>query len=423
MTDSTAAGGSALARCIACGTGVFASEHWGRAPLLTRALDLPSGFADLMTPEAVDELVSARGLRTPFARMAKNGEVLATATFTRSGGAGASIADQVADDRVLAQLGDGATLVLQGLHRVWPPLVTFASTLSDELGHPVQINAYVTPPQNQGFAPHYDVHDVFVLQVAGRKHWTIHEPVVRDPLSDQPWEQHRDAVAARATEAPLIDTVLEPGDALYLPRGTIHAARALGETSIHLTVGIHPVTRYALVRHLLDLAQRDDALRASLPMGTDLSDPDVLGAHLASTVDALRAYLDDVDAAPVAERVGAGLRRTTRPEPIGPLAQLALADSLDAHTAVRMRSGLRPGVRIDDMHVHLAITDRTVHLPRAAADAVKTVVSGIAFAPVDLPGLDADDQLTVTRRLVREGVLVAATSAGPAAPPAAPAAR
>ena len=84
-----------------------------------------------------------------------------------------------------------------------------------------------------------------------------------DPLDNQPWEQHSDAVAARAEDEPLIDTVLEPGDALYLPRGTIHAAEALGETSIHLTVGVHPITRYQLVQQLLDAAQ-DDAGAAHL---------------------------------------------------------------------------------------------------------------------------------------------------------------
>jgi len=43
------------------------------------------------------------------------------------------------------------------------------------------------------------------------------------------------------------DEVLVAGDTLYLPRGYIHAAEALGETCIHLTVGIQPYTRHALV--------------------------------------------------------------------------------------------------------------------------------------------------------------------------------
>src|SRR5262249_7031609 len=169
------------------------------------------------------------------------------ARFTRGGGGGASVADQAADDKVLAAMADGATLVLQALHRTWPPLVEFGSTLAGELGHPVQVNAYITPPQSQGFAPHYDVHDVFVLQVAGRRRGTFHPPVVEAPLESQPWEQFRDEVAVQAQQDPLIDTVLEPGDALYLPRGTIHAALAQGETSIHLTVGVHPLTRTHLV--------------------------------------------------------------------------------------------------------------------------------------------------------------------------------
>ena len=216
--------------------------------------------------------------------MAKDGAVRPATSFTRGGGAGASIADQAADDKVLAELADGSTLVLQGLHRTWPPLVDFSAQLADELGHPVQINAYVTPPQNQGFAPHHDVHDVFVLQVSGRKHWTIHPPVVDDALGNQPFDAFKGEIAERVAQEPLIDTVLEPGDALYLPRGTVHSAQALGETSIHLTIGVHPVTRYDLVRFLLDAVQDDPRLRASLPMGADLGDPDVLAPHLATTV-------------------------------------------------------------------------------------------------------------------------------------------
>ena len=405
-SDDDAAGGSALLRCIACGVDVFAAEHWGRAPLLTPAADLTGGFDDLLDAAAVDELVSRRGLRTPFLRMAKDGSVLASSRFTRGGGAGATIADQAADDRVLAAMADGATLVLQALHRTWPPLVEFGTRLSAELGHPVQINAYITPPQNQGFEPHYDVHDVFVLQVAGHKHWTIHEPVVDHPLADQPWQNYRAAVAARAGEDPLIDTELSPGDALYLPRGTIHSARALGETSIHLTVGVHPVTRYDLVRRLLDAAQDDAELRASLPMAADLSDPAVLSPHLDATVAALRAFADNADVESIARGVGDLLAQRTRPEPIGPLAQLAAADQLSPTSALRLRAGLRVRVETSDERIRLHLLDRTIDAPVIAADALKAVLSGATVTPADLVGLDAADQLALAARLVREGVLV-----------------
>src|SRR4051794_37964864 len=300
----------ALRRCISAAPDDFARDTWSRAPLLSTYDALGGrGFGDLFSLAAVDELLSRRGLRTPFLRIARNGEVVPERRFTRSGGTGAGIADQVADDRVLALFDDGHTVVLQGLHRVWEPLIDFAAALTTDLGHPVQVNAYVTPPSSQGFSAHYDVHDVFVLQVAGEKRWRIHEPVLRDPLRTEPWSDRRAEVAARAEEAPVLEAVLRPGDALYLPRGYLHAAEALGGTTCHLTVGVHPVTRQALLETLVGLLGDDPALRQSLPLGLDLSDPVQLRGDLAAVVNAVTARLASVDG----EEVVAGLARRTVP--------------------------------------------------------------------------------------------------------------
>jgi bifunctional lysine-specific demethylase and histidyl-hydroxylase NO66 len=188
----------------------------------------------------------------------------------------------------------------------------------------------------------------------------------------------------------------------------VHSAVAQGETSIHLTVGIHPVTRYQLVRQLLDLAQDDPQLRMSLPMGVDLSDPAVLAGELSATLAALHERLDALPAADVAQRIGTNLMQRTRPEPVGPLAQLAAADALTGGTGLRLRGALRARVDSDAEQVRLVLLDRTVTLPAAAADAVKAVLAGAPFTPDDLPGLTADDRLAVARRLVREGVVVPA---------------
>lgn len=406
-------GGTALARCVACPVESFAEANWGRAPLLSRAAELGSDFSDLLSAAAVDELVSARGLRTPFLRMAKDGAVQTAGSFTRGGGAGAGIADQAADDKVLAAIADGSTLVLQGLHRTWPPLVGFGARLAEELGHPIQINAYITPPENQGFAPHHDVHDVFVLQVSGRKHWIVHQPVVDNPLDNQSFDRFKAEIAQRVAEEPLIDPILEPGDALYLPRGTVHSAEALGETSIHLTVGVHPLTRYQLVRFLFDALQDDPELRVSLPMGADLADPDVLAPHLVDTIRVLRASLEGVPGTRIAEMIDTNLMQRTRPEAIGPLGQLAAADAVLSDTRLQRRGALRlrlvPGNGADGRElVKIVMLDRTVDLPANTSDAVGVAVDGRVFTPADLPGLGLEEQLTLTRRLLREGVVVLA---------------
>ena len=67
---------------------------------------------------------------------------------------------------------------------------------------------------------------------------------------------------------PTVTAVLRPGDALYLPRGWLHAARAQGAVSIHLTLGVHNWTRHGLAEQLaraaLEELRDDPAMRTSL---------------------------------------------------------------------------------------------------------------------------------------------------------------
>ncbi|WP_073257841.1 cupin domain-containing protein [Cryptosporangium aurantiacum] len=402
-TTGSPAGRPALRRCVSIPTERFAEEHWSQRPLLSTGGE----FADLFGLDAVDDLLTRRGLRTPFIRLAKDGAVIDPSRYTGQAGAGAEIADQVVDERVMQLFVDGATIVLQALHRTWPPLVDFGQQLATDLGHPVQINAYVTPPQNQGFAAHYDVHDVFVLQVAGEKRWLIHEPVLEHPLRSQPWNARSDAVAARASEEPVIDTVLRPGDALYLPRGWLHSAQALGATSVHLTIGVHPVTRHALVDVLAALAADVPTLRESLPLGIDLDDPTALAPELTAVVDALAGWLHTADPSVVASRLRAAVRPQSRPEPVTPLAQAAAVAALDQQTVVRLRRHLHCAASdLPDGSVVLRLPDRTLTLPALTAPAVKTLLSGAPVRVGDLPGLDPGDRVVLVRRLLREAVCV-----------------
>jgi ribosomal protein L16 Arg81 hydroxylase len=384
----------------------FASQHWGTRPLLTRAEELHGDFGDLLDLTAVDELLSRRALRTPFVRMARDGTVLAAKGFTGSR-SGIGPGDQVRDDRVLELFAEGATVVLQGLQHTWPPIADFAGELARDLGHPVQVNAYVTPPQSQGFAAHYDTHDVFVLQVAGEKRWRVHEPVRRHPLADEDWGEHRGEVEALVSErAPVIDTVLRPGDALYLPRGWIHSAVALGEVSAHLTVGILTLTRWDLVSGLVALADEDDELRRSLPMGLDLADPGSVETEVAATLHHLTAQLAQVKADRIAERLRARAWPAIRPGPVAPLAQAAVVAALEGRTPLAVRPGLRwllhPGA---DTTV-LELADKRISFPAWVGDAVRALLSGSATRASDVPGLDEHDQLVLVRRLLREAVLV-----------------
>ena len=269
MTDPHEAGAptgcTGLARLTDLAPDDFA-RTWGREPRHVRADALPAGGA-LLGIDDVDALLSRRGMRAPFVRVAKEGRTLADADFTRGGGVGAGVRDQVDDTALLRLFADGHTIVLQGLHRTHPPVLALAQELAADLGHPVQANAYVTPAANRGFAAHYDVHDVFVLQTEGTKRWSLHAPVHEHPLRDQPLQDRRSQVEQAAATEPYLDVTLEPGDVLYVPRGWLHSATALGGVSVHLTIGVHVWHRHHLAEAVLDGTRRALAEQPELRQG------------------------------------------------------------------------------------------------------------------------------------------------------------
>nr|CRL74269.1 cupin 4 family protein [Mycolicibacterium malmesburyense] len=396
-----------LRRCAAVDARRFADEYWGRRPLLTRADALPRDFGDLLSPDTVDELIAERGVRAPFVRLAKEGDVLPKDCYLGPAGFGAEIGDQIDSAKLLGQFASGATIVLQGLHRLWPPLIDFVREAVDEFGHPVQANAYVTPPVNRGFDPHYDVHDVFVLQVSGQKRWIVHEPVYEHPLPSQPWTGHRAEIAKRvADDAPVIDTVLNEGDALYLPRGWVHSAQARHMTSIHLTIGVSPVTAVDVAGAVVDQLATDAAFRSSLPMG--LADADETMATVTKVMAEMVGALRD-DAANLSAGAAAQLSRRhaekTRPVAVRPLASLAAAERA-GDVLVEWRHGLTATVERSGDRIVLRLPDRTMTFPVACGDAIRAVHRGDVIEAASTPGLDAADAAVLIRRLLREGVLV-----------------
>ena len=171
---------------------------------------------------------------------------------------------------VRSDFADGYTFVLDSIERYVRPIASLSHSIEVELNFGTQVNAYVTPPESQGFVAHSDEHDVLILQIRGSKIWHLYTGV-----DVPPHEMRRGEHVDMAALPPPTDVCMEVGDVLYVPRGRVHAAEATSEPSVHLTVGIHAPTLLALLtRSLYSLSYRDDRVHAQLPP-RHLDDPDV----------------------------------------------------------------------------------------------------------------------------------------------------
>jgi bifunctional lysine-specific demethylase and histidyl-hydroxylase NO66 len=391
----------AIERC-AGDPAAFVRDHWARAPLLRRGAG-PDGFDDLLSLDDVDRILSTTAPRVPLFRMVKDGKPLPSSAYTKSGRIGSMPLSDLADPgRIFDQFAGGATIVLQGLQRYWSPLTAFTRDLELFLTHPVQVNAYLTPPASRGLGVHHDTHDVFVLQVHGRKLWQVWDAAVPFPLGHQ---TKLPPGAEAPTEAPLVEAELAPGDCLYVPRGFRHAARTAETASLHLTVGMLTYNWNDLLREVLDLATEETWFREGLPVGF-ADAPAALEASLAERVAELRRFLDKVDLTRVAERAVNRFWTNRAPMLQGQLRQLLTLDELDEATVLERRPGTTCRLRLTGDRLELLLGDRTLTMPARLEPALRQVVAADRLTPADLAGhLDGPSRLVLVRRLVREGLL------------------
>ncbi|KAG9484174.1 hypothetical protein GDO78_009863 [Eleutherodactylus coqui] len=149
---------------------------------------------------------------------------------------------------------------------VWNTL----SVLQELFTSMVGANMYLTPPGTQGFAPHYDDIEAFVVQLEGKKRWRVYSP--RNSLEMLPQFSSVNFNDGDLGE-PILETILEAGDLLYFPRGFIHQGDCLpDEHSLHITVSSFQRNSWVdlldkLLPAALQIAADDDVeFRKGLPL-------------------------------------------------------------------------------------------------------------------------------------------------------------
>jgi hypothetical protein len=199
---------------------------------------------------------------------------------------GASAPVNPAKVRALVDLG--ASIVANGVHRVCPEVGAVASMLEREFAARVVANVYCSFQGVQAFQTHFDLHDVFAVQVEGEKTWHVYESRADAPVNPVPpgdeWEKWLTETRGKL----LFEAAMKPGDVLYLPRGQYHDALTGDRASLHVTFGVSPATGLALFKLLEHALGREREFRAYLP---DARDEAALRERLAKLGDRVRAVM------------------------------------------------------------------------------------------------------------------------------------
>lgn len=372
------------------------TRRWHRYPG-----SAPDAFADLLSLTTVDDLLAAGGLRHPALRVVRDGKTLPRSRFTKAHRTGGRrVGDAVNGDAVLRAFAEGATVVLQAMHRFHPPIQAFCDGLEAFFGHPLQANAYLTPGSARGLAVHHDTHDVLVLQLHGDKRWSLYDTPVPDPVKGFP-KSPRHPRPGRVRET----LELSPGDCLYLPRGVPHQAVGTGGASLHLTLGIRSPTWLDVVERVLGDVAEVPELRRPLPVryGTH---PGALEAELPAMLERVADWLRSRDPNAIAASEIERTRTARAPSDRGRLLAIAHPETIGDHTPLRRAGEVPWRLESGSTHVVLRAGDRALRFPARVRPALESLLTTPTLHAADLASfLDQAGRLVLVRRLAREGLL------------------
>ena len=266
--------------------GDFLGEHWPAVPLTVHGpvARLPEPFTHLAARPITEFLASYRG-RVVFGR----GSVGPRAVLS-------------CDVEPQALYAMGLTLYLPDVEALVPGATAFTRELEAALGLPAGVARFTvwTSPVADGAACHFDAEDVFSVQIAGRKRFSVSTTAAMPyPIGSQfgpgiplpaDFRHQLRGQPPSPDDCAFEDVTMEPGSVLYLPRGFWH--RTAAETdSLSVTIAIAaPALLDVALTRLREVLLADPAWRR--PAGGAVGDEArALAALLPTLTDAI-ARLD-----------------------------------------------------------------------------------------------------------------------------------
>jgi len=232
----------------------FFETYWEKKPLhISRAEN--AHFSELLSLAQIERVLSSQDLYFPDVQLTQSNKVISIDEYTDEH-------KKILPQRLIQLHTAGATIVVSQAHRYLHALHEFCCKMQSAFQLRCQANVYFSPAGNQGFKPHYDAHEVFILQVSGKKTFSFYSSGVDLPQRHDTFDSQVNTVGVKTEEV-----ALSAGDTLYIPRGMMHDAFADdNDPSLHVTLGVFPVAVGDLLQAVLQIASAKDVqLRRSLP--------------------------------------------------------------------------------------------------------------------------------------------------------------
>ncbi|MWV31213.1 cupin domain-containing protein [Rathayibacter iranicus] len=377
----------------------FLDEYRDKKPLL-RVGAIPAPH-ELLTLKEVDDLLTSEAIRPPYFRMAKEGDQIRDGVFTKLTRVQLSHMDDVIDpEKVIEAFQGGATVTWNSMNHFNANLREVTSTLSRALGCRSDVVSFLTPGGGvQGFAPHLDNTEVFVIQLYGQKKWRVWETITPRPPVGY-------ALDTQALGEPTMGFVMNPGDVLYLPWGTPHVASSVDQMSFHLSVTTKPRSLSELLQDVVKDITEDDEAFAEQPTLNESRSANVTEA-LSRAFQRLIFKLGTLDVVETFNRAIARAARQTGTGHINFFENLAESEAALDETSRLIRVEGQRVLTVNDApdgKVDVTVGLRTYRMNAKAMPALKILQENSAITVADMSAhIGRSAAITLAKTFLRVG--------------------
>lgn len=210
--------------------GQFLEESFGRGVYLKRGALSETTFSW----ERLDDILYCVEPKAPFMTLFRDGLVPEN-SYTEDYNDIGILRRRLVKSKFYEHMRNGATLVLNRIDWKSLEIRDLCMQVSHFVQQQVVANGYVAFGGEGTFGKHWDTHDVFVLQLLGRKKWQVFKPTFELPLSSQTSKLSKH----ECPTDPAWEGYLEAGDLLYVPKGWWHEAKPTAQETFHVSIGVH----------------------------------------------------------------------------------------------------------------------------------------------------------------------------------------
>lgn len=376
----------------------FFDRYWEAEPLhIGRSCD--NHFSSLLSLAEIESALSTHHLSFPAVQLTQADQALPVSEYTQAD-------NKIVVSRLLQCHQRGATLIISQAQYYFPALADLVRQVQTRLQLRCQTNVYLSPPGKQGFYPHFDSHDVFILQVSGKKTFRFYSGGVDLPFNENSFDSEHSDIGVVTEEIEL-----QSGDTLYIPRGVVHDAQADdSESSLHITLGVYAVTLRSVLQEIVQLAAESDlSYRKSFDHRLWRQQQSPSRASAERIKNCLASAFSEDNLAQALARIRDDIALDTRESCNGLLsiapAVVGINQAVQLNSMIKVHAGAIVGTERINQQLLVRVNGRVLHFEGEMIEPVEWLLKANCVKVSDLENLDDEQKVALTVRLLQENIV------------------